>query len=48
MHAILKLLQATARSIDSRVGGGDLGHIGLIVSTASCTVVSVDTAWADP
>jgi hypothetical protein len=32
IHAIRKLLQANARAIDTHLGGGALGHLGIIVS----------------
>jgi hypothetical protein len=32
IHAIRKLLQENARAIDTHLGGGALGHLGLIVS----------------
>jgi hypothetical protein len=35
IHAIRKLLQSNARSIDSHLGGGALGHLGLILSVAA-------------
>jgi hypothetical protein len=35
MHAIQKLLQANAQAIDTHLGGGPLGHLGLIISDAS-------------
>jgi hypothetical protein len=42
-HIILsfrKLLQANARSIDSHLGGGALGHLGIIVSVAAYAIVA--------
>jgi hypothetical protein len=35
IHDIHKLLHANARAIDTHLGGGALGHLGLIVSDAS-------------
>jgi hypothetical protein len=43
VHAIRKLLQANAREIDTHLGGGALGHLGLIVSDASCAMVAPAT-----
>jgi hypothetical protein len=40
IHAIQKLLQANARAIDTRLGGGALGHLGLTVSDASYAMVA--------
>jgi hypothetical protein len=40
IHAIRKLLQANARAIDTHFGGGDLGHLGLIVSDAAYPIVA--------
>jgi hypothetical protein len=35
IHSIRKLLQANARAIYTHLGGGALGHLGIIVSDAS-------------
>jgi hypothetical protein len=35
IHAIRKFLQANSRAIDTHVGGGTLGHLGLIISDAA-------------
>jgi hypothetical protein len=43
IHAIRKLLQANARAIDTHLGGGALGHLGLIVSDASYAMISPAT-----
>jgi hypothetical protein len=53
IHAIRKLLQANARAIDTHLGGGDLGDLGLIVSDASYTIVfpateAGPTLWISP
>jgi hypothetical protein len=40
IHAIRKLLQANAREIDTHLGGGALGHLGLIVSDALYVLIS--------
>jgi hypothetical protein len=53
IHAILKLPQANAREIDTHLGGGALGHLGLIVSYASYAIVSPETEagpniWVNP
>jgi hypothetical protein len=37
IHAIQKLLQANVRAIDTHLGGGALGHLGIIVSEARYT-----------
>jgi hypothetical protein len=53
IHAIQKLLQANARGIDTHLGGGALGHLGLIVSDA-VYAISVPTGangpilWTNP
>jgi hypothetical protein len=49
----LIILQANARAIDTHLGGGALGHLGLIVSDASYTMVVPETAsgptlWVNP
>jgi hypothetical protein len=53
IHAILKLLQESARAIDTHLGGGTLGHLGLIVSDASYAMVAPateagPTLWVNP
>jgi hypothetical protein len=53
IHAISKLLQANARVIDTRLGGGALGHLGIIVSDESYAMVSPateagPTLWVKP
>jgi hypothetical protein len=40
IHAIRKLLQANAQSIDTHLGGGALGNLGSIVCDASYAIVS--------
>jgi hypothetical protein len=46
--AIRKLLQANARSIDSHLGGGALGHLGLIVSAEAYAIVAPAHPWINP
>jgi hypothetical protein len=53
IRAIRKLLQANARAIDTHLGGGALGHLGLIVSDASYAMVAPGTEagptiWISP
>jgi hypothetical protein len=53
IHAIQKLLQANSRAIDTHLGGGTLGHLGLIVSDASYSMVAPatyagPTLWVSP
>jgi hypothetical protein len=43
IHAIRKSLQANLRAIDTHLGGGTLGHLGLIVSDASYAMVAPAT-----
>jgi hypothetical protein len=40
IHAIWKLLQANARAIDTHLGGGALGHLGLFVSDAAYAIIA--------
>jgi hypothetical protein len=35
IHATRKFLQANSQAIDTHLGGGPLGHLGLIISDAS-------------
>jgi hypothetical protein len=53
IHAIRKSLQANLRAIDTHLGGGTLGHLGLIVSDASYTMIAPTmdagpTLWIRP
>jgi hypothetical protein len=53
IHAIRKLLQANTRAIDTYLGGGALGHLGLIVSDAAFTIIAPTGAngpilWTNP
>jgi hypothetical protein len=43
IHAIWKSLQANSRAIDTHLGGGTLGHLGLIVSDASYAMIAPET-----
>jgi hypothetical protein len=53
IHATRKLLQANSRAIDTHLGGGTLGHLGLIISDASYAMIAPATAdeptlWITP
>jgi hypothetical protein len=53
IHATIKFLQANSRAIDTHLGGGPLGHLGLIISDASYAMISPTTAagptlWTTP
>jgi hypothetical protein len=53
IHAIRKSLQANLRAIDTHLGGGTLGHLGLIVSDASYSIIAPatdagPTLWVSP
>jgi hypothetical protein len=43
IHATRKSLQANSRAIDTHLGGGTLGHLGLIISDASYAMISPTT-----
>jgi hypothetical protein len=43
IHATRKFLQANSRSIDTHLGEGTLGHLGLIISDASYAMISPTT-----
>jgi hypothetical protein len=47
IHATRKFLQANSRAIDTHLGGGTLGHLGLIISDASYAMIS-PTTYAGP
>jgi hypothetical protein len=40
IHAIRKLLQANAREIDTHLGGGELGNLGITVSDAAYAIIT--------
>jgi hypothetical protein len=46
IHATRKLLQANSRAIDTHLGGGTLGHLGLIISDVSYSIIAPQTAEA--
>jgi hypothetical protein len=53
IHATRKFLQANSRAIDTHLGGGTLGHLGLIISDASYAMIAPPTAgeptlWETP
>jgi hypothetical protein len=53
IHATRKYLQANSRVIDTHLGGGTLGHLGLIILDASYTMISPTTdpgpnLWISP
>jgi hypothetical protein len=48
LHAIRKMLRANARSIDTHLGGGAFGHLGVIISDIVYEVISPLTAWVNP
>jgi hypothetical protein len=53
IHAIRKSLQANSRAIVTHLGGGTLGHLGLIVSDASYAMIAPatdigPTLWVSP
>jgi hypothetical protein len=48
IHATRKFLQANSQAIDTHLGGGTLGHLGLIISDASYAMIAPPTAEAPP
>jgi hypothetical protein len=48
IHATGKLLQANARDIDTHLGGGYRGHLGIIVSEAEYAVIAPIHTWVTP
>jgi hypothetical protein len=53
IHATRKSLQANLREIDTHLGGGTLGHLGLIISDASYAMIAPTTdagptLWISP
>jgi hypothetical protein len=43
IHATRKFLQANSRAIDTHLGAGTLGHLGLIISDASYAMITPKT-----
>jgi hypothetical protein len=53
IHATVKFLQANSRAIDTHLGGGTFGRLGLIISDASYSIIAPPTAgeptlWETP
>jgi hypothetical protein len=53
IHATIKFLQANSRAIGTHLGGGTLGHLGLIISDAAYSNIATPTAgeptvWETP
>jgi hypothetical protein len=53
IHAIRKSLQANLRAIDTHLGGGTLGHLGIIISYSSYDMIDPETdagptLWVSP
>jgi hypothetical protein len=53
IYVTRKFLQASSRAIDTHLGGGTLGHLGLIISDAAYSSISPPTAeeptfWETP
>jgi hypothetical protein len=53
IHATRRFLQANSRAIDTHLGGGTLGHFGLIISDVSYAMIAPATAdeptlWITP
>jgi hypothetical protein len=47
IHATRKFLQANSLAIDTHLGRGTLGHLGLIISDASYAMIALPT-YAGP
>jgi hypothetical protein len=43
IHATRKCLQANSRAIDTHLGGGTLGHLGLFILDASYAMIAPTT-----
>jgi hypothetical protein len=44
IHATRKIIQANSRAIDTHLGGGTLGRLGLIISDASYAMIAPPTS----
>jgi hypothetical protein len=42
------MVRANAGSIDTHLGGGAFGHLGIIISDAAYEMISLLTAWENP
>jgi hypothetical protein len=48
LHSIHKMLRANARSIETHLGGGSFGNLGVIISYIAYEGMSPLTAWVNP
>jgi hypothetical protein len=48
IHSIRKLLRANSWSIAYHLGGGALGHLGIIVLTATYATIAPAHPWENP
>jgi hypothetical protein len=48
IHTTRKFFQENSRPIDTHLGGGTLGHLGLIISNAAYSNIAPPTAEAPP
>jgi hypothetical protein len=48
IHSIRKLPRANARSVETHLGGGPLGHLGSIVSIMAYATVATAHPWVNP
>jgi hypothetical protein len=48
LHVICKMIRANARLIDTHLGGGAFGHLGVIISDIAYEGISHLTAWVNP
>jgi hypothetical protein len=48
IHSIRKLLRANARSIETHLGGGAIGHLWFIISIAAYATVLPARPWVNP
>jgi hypothetical protein len=48
LHTIRKIIRANTRSIDTHLGRGAFGHLGVIISDAAYEMISPLTTWENP
>jgi hypothetical protein len=48
IHSIRKSLRANARSIESHLGNGTLGNLGITVSITACATIAPAHSWVNP
>jgi hypothetical protein len=48
IHSICNFISANSRSIETHLGGGALGHLGIILSIAAYVIITPENPWENP